>query len=93
MAYESGTRSADFAVVQLLADGTPDPRLGDGSGRSTFPVSIGTDAAHAVAVTGDGAVLAAGRANDDDFQGSGGAMRAAFMRLLGDGGLFRDGFE
>lgn len=93
MAYESGTRSADFAVVQLLADGTPDPRFGDGSGRSTFPVSIGTDAAHAVAVTGDGAVLAAGRANDDDFQGSGGAMRAAFMRLLGDGGLFRDGFE
>lgn len=89
----SGAVSKDFAVVRLRADGQPDPRFGDGQGRSTFPVSVHTDEALAIALTSDGEIVAAGRSNNDQAHPNGAAVQAALMRLQGDPGLFRDGFE
>ena len=89
----SGATSKDFAVVRLTASGQPDPRFGDGQGRSTFPVSLHADEGYAIAQTSDGDFLAAGRANNDQNSSTGAAMQAALMRLQGDPGLFRDGFE
>ncbi len=93
LAYGASSASKDFAVVQLLSNGSPDPRFGDGQGRSTFPLSLATDEAFAVAATSEGDLLVAGTANDDEFQGTGASRRGAFMRLQGDAGLFRSGFE
>lgn len=89
----SGATSKDFAVVRLTASGQPDPRFGDGQGRSTFPVSVHADEGYAIAQTSDGDFLAAGRGNNDQNSSTGAAMQAALMRLQGDPGLFRDGFE
>lgn len=71
LAYGASAASKDFAVVQLLANGSPDPRFGDGQGRSTYPLSVATDQAFAVAASSDGDLLVAGTANDDQFQGTG----------------------
>ncbi len=93
MRYNGGTASKDFAVVRLNAHGQPDPRFGDGQGRSTFPVSVHADEALAITLTSDGEIVAAGRANNDQTSPNGAAVQAALMRLQGDPGLFRDGFE
>jgi len=93
MRYGDGPRSKDFAVVRLLPDGSPDPQFGDGQGRSTYPLSIGTDEAFAIAVDGTGQLVVAGAAIEDGYQGGGGARRGAFLRLHGDPDLFRSGFE
>lgn len=93
MTYGSAAASKDFAVVQLLPDGTPDPAFGDGHGRSTYPLSMAADQAFAIAATADGDLLAAGTANDDEYTGPGDSRRGAFMRLQGDRRLFRDSFE
>lgn len=89
----SGAPSKDFAVVRLTANGLPDASFGDGQGRSTYPLSTHTDEAFAIAQTSDGEFIAAGRANSDHASPSGNTMQAALMRLQGDPGLFRDGFE
>lgn len=93
MRYGEAARSKDFAVVRLLPDGSPDPQFGDGQGRSTYPLSIGTDEAFAIAVDGTGQLLVAGAAIEDGHQGGGGSRRGAFLRLHGDADLFRSGFE
>lgn len=92
MQYASAP-SKDFAVVRLTANGLPDTRFGDGQGRSTFPLSMHTDEALAIAQTSDGDFIAAGSANNDQATPGGNAMQGALMRLQGDPGLFRDGFE
>ena len=89
----SGAASKDFAVVRLTADGQPDPSFGDGHGRSTCPLSVRADEGFGITQTSDGDFLAAGRANNDQNSSTGAAMQAALMRVQGDPGLFRDGFE
>ena len=92
MRYGNNT-SKDFAVVRLQANGQPDPRFGDGQGRSTYPASLHIDEAFAVTIASDGDIVAAGRANNDTLSGTGNSMQAALMRLQGDADLFSDGFE
>lgn len=80
----------DFAVARLLPNGQPDPGFGNG-GRVSYPLADGQDEGFAVAVLADGSLLAAGTAQAD---GATGLQRdAAFMRLVGDDGVFEDGFE
>lgn len=86
-----GGASADFASVRLLPNGQPDTGYGDGSGRSSYPLSNGEDVALTLAVMGDGSLLFAGRA--DIIEGPGGDNDGAFLRLQGDPGIFKDGFE
>jgi serralysin len=89
-AANNGVDSEDFAVAQLLPDGTPDPAFGDGQGRVRYPLSLRRDIAHAIAaMPGDG-VLAAGFALDEDAPAN---SRAAFLRLVGSDRIFRNGFE
>lgn len=89
----NGDTSADFGVVRLLPDGTPDPSFGDGQGRSTYPLTTDTDVAAAVAIMARGEVLAAGHAQR--IRAGAGSLNddMAFLRLQGDPGIFSDGFE
>lgn len=88
-AVNDGISSEDFAVVQLLPDGSPDPAFGDGQGRARYPLSLRRDESLALAASPQGRVLAAGYAVDEVATAN---HRAAFLRLLGDDRIFRDGF-
>lgn len=55
----AGRAGQDFLVARYLHDGTPDPSF-SGDGRQIVEISTSTDYASAVAVQGDGKVLAAG---------------------------------
>jgi uncharacterized delta-60 repeat protein len=85
------TRAADFAAVQLLPDGRPDPEFGDGAGRASFPLALGVDEALALAALADGGLLLGGVANDDEAQQAN--SLAAFARTAGSKRIFRGGFE
>lgn len=91
--YFTVGEDANFAVVRLLADGTPDPRFGDGAGRATHALVVGElDDAAAVTLMPSGAILAAGLAERPTPTG-GLHSDMAFLRLLGDADIFADGFE
>lgn len=85
----TGGPRLDFASVRLLPNGTPDTSYGDGSGRSTYPLSTEADVAYAVTVTSDGSLLHAGDARVDEVVDNEGA----FLRLQGDPRIFANGFE
>ena len=88
---ETSVPEADFAAVRLLRNGQLDPTWGTG-GRVSYPVVASEgDRAFAIALMSDNTVLLGGEA--DVEAGPGGNFNAAFMRLLGDPSLFRDGFE
>ncbi len=91
--YATGTADGvdnnDFAVVQLSADGQPDAAFGDGSGRAAYPLSDRADAALALAVLTNDALLVAGVAVDEADAAN---ENAAFLRTVGQERIFRDGF-
>lgn len=90
--YATVAGSKDFAVVRLLPSGAPDPAFGDGGGRKTLALVADQDEAQALTLTADGSVLVAGYASSRPGSASV-QPDMAFMRLLGDPGLFSNGFE
>lgn len=81
IAGQGGTPNGNFVLMQVLADGTPDPAFGvDGLTNNSFsPGSF--SGAYALARQPDGRILAGGYAN------SGGSLRLAIVRYLPDGSL------
>src|SRR5690606_42158588 len=51
----------DFAIVRLLADGSPDPTFGGGDGIVVLPLSSFEDTVLALPLQPDGPILAGGR--------------------------------
>jgi uncharacterized delta-60 repeat protein len=72
--------NGDFALARYLANGALDPSFGRG-GTVTTDIAGGSDAAHAVLIQPDGAIVAAGTAQ----LGSGGANAFALVRYLPNG--------
>jgi len=75
-----GGASSSFVMARFNSDGSPDQTFGV-NGRVTTDIAVGTDAAFAAALTGDGHIIVVGSArvgSSDDF---------AIVRYSGDGTL------
>lgn len=78
-ASSSNGLDKDFAVVQYLENGTPDPNFGNG-GLSSVNVNVG-DNLEAMAVQSDGKIIIAGEAGEYIYSGS----NFTLVRLLPNG--------